>query len=1005
MGLGGVHTVRRLVVSLGMAASLLGVAAAAATDELPGDQWVGHDPTTGIWTMPDGRSFYYGDPSDQPIMCDWDGDGLDTVGLYRSRTGFLHLRNSNDQGFSDIQIYYGVPEDLPVCGDWNGDGVDTIGIYRPSESRFYLRNSNTQGFADLDFAFLHGAGTPVAGDWDGDGIDTVGLHNATTGAIALADGNTPLLAGIEFFGEAGDTLLAGDWNGDGLDMFGVIRGDLALLDSPAGVISVAAGVSGNPVAARVNGSGPNASIISPDNGTTVLQGDSVAVEGMADATRPVSLSWHAQGPDGSFLTRSGPSAQIGPLHATGTWTIHLEATDDNGVQDPTPAMVEVLVQSAPPPLITAVEPADGTRTRIGNSLDLTATATGAEPLTYVWTFGGSSIPPITGRDPEAFYPTQVETIDITLSVIDRYGRSSATSIEVEVAANAPPDGTIESPAGPVAIPLSSPLAFTGSAFDPDGDAVQYLWTFGGGASDVVGRETGDIYFATPGTYTVTLHVIDELGLGDPAPATLDVTVVEPNEILINAGEDIQSVIDANPGPNTFILGPGIHRGQSVRLYDYQTLTGIEGAILSGAEVLSDWQYDEVNDAWYVEGQTQQGRVTVAWVPSGPVCRATNPRCRYPEDLFIDGQIQRHVEWMGDLADGTWWFDYDNDRIWVKYDPRSKFVETSVVPQGVYGGADHVTVRNLIVEKFATPTQIGAVDSRLYGSGSGPDGTNWTVDNVEARFNHGTGIFVTDGGRIINSNAHHNGQQGFSARGYGVVVENSQLSHNNTAGYHWDFEAGGGKYYRTYDMVFRNNWVHDNYGSGVWFDIANFNALIEDNTVENNDFDGIFYEVSYGAVIRNNLVLGNGFEDHRGVWLWGAGIIVASSSDVEIYGNEVRNNWNAITAVEQQRGTWEGNPRHVTNLWVHDNLIAMDASLITHDYQYDFAANGYTGLGVDYGDTSFYTSRGNRFESNDYEIPSGAALFHWMGVPAQWEAWQGYGQDLDGSLTYNGVYTP
>jgi hypothetical protein len=47
-----------------------------------------------------------------------------------------------------------------VAGDWDGNGSDTIGVYRPSSGVFYLRNSNTQGVADA-WAFA-GAYTGLA---------------------------------------------------------------------------------------------------------------------------------------------------------------------------------------------------------------------------------------------------------------------------------------------------------------------------------------------------------------------------------------------------------------------------------------------------------------------------------------------------------------------------------------------------------------------------------------------------------------------------------------------------------------------------------------------------------------------------------------------------------------------------------------------------------------------------------------------------------------------------
>lgn len=39
--------------------------------------------------------------------------------------------------------------DIPLAGDWNGDGVDTVGVYRPPNATFYLTNSPAQRPSDL----------------------------------------------------------------------------------------------------------------------------------------------------------------------------------------------------------------------------------------------------------------------------------------------------------------------------------------------------------------------------------------------------------------------------------------------------------------------------------------------------------------------------------------------------------------------------------------------------------------------------------------------------------------------------------------------------------------------------------------------------------------------------------------------------------------------------------------------------------------------------------------
>ena len=83
----------------------------------------------------------------------------------RPSDGMIFLKNSNTTGIADIALNYGLPGDQPVTGDWDGDGDDTIGVYR--NGAFYLRNSNTIGFAEIIFALGNPGDMPIAGNWDG----------------------------------------------------------------------------------------------------------------------------------------------------------------------------------------------------------------------------------------------------------------------------------------------------------------------------------------------------------------------------------------------------------------------------------------------------------------------------------------------------------------------------------------------------------------------------------------------------------------------------------------------------------------------------------------------------------------------------------------------------------------------------------------------------------------------------------------------------------------------
>ena len=45
---------------------------------------------------------------------------------------------------------------VPLVGDWTGSGVDTIGLYQQITGIFYLKNSNSGGNADNAFQYRVG---------------------------------------------------------------------------------------------------------------------------------------------------------------------------------------------------------------------------------------------------------------------------------------------------------------------------------------------------------------------------------------------------------------------------------------------------------------------------------------------------------------------------------------------------------------------------------------------------------------------------------------------------------------------------------------------------------------------------------------------------------------------------------------------------------------------------------------------------------------------------------
>ena len=263
-----------------------------------------------------------------------------------------------------------------------------------------------------------------------------------------------------------------------------------------------------------------------------------------------------------------------------------------------------------------------------------------------------------------------------------------------------------------------------------------------------------------------------------------------------------------------------------------------------------------------------------------------------------------------------------------------------------GGATNVTLDSVTVQNYATGFQGGAIQPDTHASG-------WTLRNVSALRNYWAGVMGADGMRILGGHFNDNDQLGIGGNastgmvldgldGNPATFDGPELARNHTMHETCDYEAGGMKW-AVGRITIRNAFVHDNDCRGLWADINADHALIEHNLIVHNRAEGIFYEISQDAVIRNNQVYRNAWAVDRG-WYWDGGITVASSFNVEVYGNRLSGNYNGITGTQQTR-TDSTPPTHVLdNYNVHDNVICASASHATgviSDNGTDFATRTIT----------------------------------------------------------------
>jgi parallel beta-helix repeat protein len=291
-----------------------------------------------------------------------------------------------------------------------------------------------------------------------------------------------------------------------------------------------------------------------------------------------------------------------------------------------------------------------------------------------------------------------------------------------------------------------------------------------------------------------------------------------------------------------------------------------------------------------------------------------------------------------------------------------------------GSADDVVIQGLEITNYDTPVQYGTV----YVSGSG-----WLIESNNIHDSSGAGVSVRDGNGVAynnvirNNKIHHNHQLGLAVTGTeGTIIDGNEIAYSNWLDeYDWGWEAGGTKFWETSNLIVRGNWSHHNVGPGLWTDTDNVGTVYEGNVVEDNTANGIFHEVSGSATIRNNVLRRNGFE--HAAWLWGGGIVIAASGDVDIYGNRLEGNFNGISLVYQDRP----DSHAVAGVHVWGNTLI---------------DTGMSGAATDAADESIFHAD-NWFKDNAYH---GDVEWAWGGSGGlDWDAWHNTGNGA------NSTYQP
>ncbi len=225
-----------------------------------------------------------------------------------------------------------------------------------------------------------------------------------------------------------------------------------------------------------------------------------------------------------------------------------------------------------------------------------------------------------------------------------------------------------------------------------------------------------------------------------------------------------------------------------------------------------------------------------------------------------------------------------------------------------GNATDVTISYLTIEDFGTLG--GNMNEGVVNQDSA---TGWTISHSTIRDNAGAGIMIGSRNRIAHDCLADNQQYGFNA--YSVAgPSNIVLTHNEITGndtYNWEAHisgcgcTGGGKFWSVNGAIVTHNWVHGNHSVGLWADTNNRGFEIAHNYFQDNYATGLIYEISYNALIKDNVFVRNGLGNgpHNDGFPSGGIYISESGSDsrvpgsfgqsFKITGNTFDDNWSGV----------------------------------------------------------------------------------------------------------------
>ena len=355
-------------------------------------------------------------------------------------------------------------------------------------------------------------------------------------------------------------------------------------------------------------------------------------------------------------------------------------------------------------------------------------------------------------------------------------------------------------------------------------------------------------------------------------------------------------------------------------------------VVTGADRLQAWRKEPAEAGENVYSTAWPHRF-ITWSETG-----THPADDYhkmigrAEQVFIGGYPLLQVLTRDKLSRGTFFVDLEDKRLYAQasnnepLDGDGAQVEASVRETIWEVNGDYVETSGIIFRYAATPAQRGMVV--LNGRGD-------VLQDCVVEWGNTIGAqFKNEAQTVRRCTFRNQGQLGLSgSHCHKLLLTECIVQQNNLKNFDRKWEAGGLKIVLARDVIFEKSRFINNRGHGIWFDIGNEDCTVRQSLIANNEDAGVFYEISFGLHLHDNVITGNGYFGNSGNWGANGGVSLSSSQDCMLERNLIVGNREGVQFREQDRTTPRiGREEPEVPIWTRGHVIRNNVIALNRDAQ-------------------------------------------------------------------------